>query len=935
MIRYGFQRLALLNSAGYSRAELPLDDSVSLNAPNNIGKTSLINALQFILIIDKRFMDFSPKDFEESRRYYFPDNSSYILLEAALPTAGTVVLGCVGRGVSHDYQYFAYKGELNLEDFRTEQGGIVQQPNFAEHMASRGKLVSNYSSGEFADILYGRSKRRFHEGEVDFRVFRLEDPRTASVYQRVLTRTLRLDRLSAREVKDYLLAIFHNDMSDAGIDFKSEWDKAFSGINADKAQYEAAKRQIPIIEDIREQHVRRQELRGKIIHFRPGIDATLDQWAEHYRASKESHEENIGEIEKQQQAILPMTIQFTKRDAKLTEALGRLNEATKRQNVLEQEFTLIQGRGVIEQRLKAERTALDNQITLLQNSSSRSVSAIERDIYEIGRSKGQLERELATLKDNLYIRLKSSLTETQLDALNRLFSQQVMTLGTGEFTLDTDALMHALSITGSEHLHLPGLTLSLSALLPQHTQRTHEEIQERIKELSDQEIGLKAQKAAAEDLEKVKQEKARLESAVRATEEEIGRYDELQALRESRASCEDEKRQILEEQEIITKSLAEMQTKSTELGLKIQQIRQELQNLQQQNTEIMRLRENRGDNDPAFDHLAALPHTPWLGRDDIRLETLAESLARYKSDCDTLRQLNTQLDRLLNALHTGGLTKFQYAGSAEDEIVRVLDFADNLTNEARALELHIKEAVTNVTVCLRELRSSLNSFSSKMNEFNRLLGRMQISDLDVFRITPVIEEHLSNAINTLIESAEQASVGETFDMLNHGSVLDDASLNKAKEILIKEGEAHGCLKLEHFFRLEFTVGKKGAQAVSFSELDSSASTGTTIITKLVTGLAILYMMKDRRHNVYAACYLDESATLDHPNILNLIHAANDFGFALVMAAPEPAMAARYCVPILRSNGRNSISRKDWEILDPTTGKRSKGLGEPFGIEASS
>src|SRR5690606_27704131 len=133
-------------------------------------------------------------------------------------------------------------------------------------------------------------------------------------------------------------------------------------------------------------------------------------------------------------------------------------------------------------------------------------------------------------------------------------------------------------------------------------------------------------------------------------------------LRESRASCEDEKRQILEEQEIITKSLAEMQTKSTELGLKIQQIRQELQNLQQQNTEIMRLRENRGDNDPAFDHLAALPHTPWLGRDDIRLETLAESLARYKSDCDTLRQLNTQLDRLLNALHTGGLTKFQYAG---------------------------------------------------------------------------------------------------------------------------------------------------------------------------------------------------------------------------------------------------------------------------------
>lgn len=53
-LRYGFQRLVLLGSAGYQRAELPLDDSVSLIAPNNTGKTALINALQYLLIIDKR-----------------------------------------------------------------------------------------------------------------------------------------------------------------------------------------------------------------------------------------------------------------------------------------------------------------------------------------------------------------------------------------------------------------------------------------------------------------------------------------------------------------------------------------------------------------------------------------------------------------------------------------------------------------------------------------------------------------------------------------------------------------------------------------------------------------------------------------------------------------------------------------------------------------
>ncbi|WP_226970152.1 ATP-binding protein [Vibrio navarrensis] len=134
MLNYGFQRLALIGSAGYQRAELPLDDSVSLIAPNNHGKTSLINALQFLLIIDQRRMDFGSHSVEKARRFYFPNNSAYILLEVILPQTGTVVFGCVGKGVGHDYEYFAYKGELNLDDYRLADGHIVTQPKLVNHL---------------------------------------------------------------------------------------------------------------------------------------------------------------------------------------------------------------------------------------------------------------------------------------------------------------------------------------------------------------------------------------------------------------------------------------------------------------------------------------------------------------------------------------------------------------------------------------------------------------------------------------------------------------------------------------------------------------------------------------------------------------------------------------------------------------------------------
>jgi hypothetical protein len=296
MIQYGFQRLALLNSAGYRRAELPLDAAVSMIAPNNTGKTSLINALQFLLIIDKRRMDFGAHDVDTSRRFYFPHNSAYILLEVALPTTGTVVLGCVGRGVSHDYEYFAYKGQLQLDDYRLPDGNQVQQPQLKAHMASLGKLVFSYSSGEFAAALYG-SRRKLLEQEPDFTVFKLEHASHADAFQRVLTRTLRLDKLRSSEVKDYLLAIFRRDLPDSSIDFKAEWDKAFSEVNADRDQYQATVRQQVIIEAMERQQAKRLELRGKLLHLRPIIDERLEQWQAHFQTQGVALREAMTQIE--------------------------------------------------------------------------------------------------------------------------------------------------------------------------------------------------------------------------------------------------------------------------------------------------------------------------------------------------------------------------------------------------------------------------------------------------------------------------------------------------------------------------------------------------------------------------------------------------------------------------------------------------------------
>lgn len=122
--------------------------------------------------------------------------------------------------------------------------------------------------------------------------------------------------------------------------------------------------------------------------------------------------------------------------------------------------------------------------------------------------------------------------------------------------------------------------------------------------------------------------------------------------------------------------------------------------------------------------------------------------------------------------------------------------------------------------------------------------------------------------------------------------------------------------MEHFFRLEFIVGKAGRKEESFSDIDSAASNGTVLMAKLVTGLALLHLMQDKRYQVQAVCYLDEASALDQRNQRSLIETAQDFGYALIFASPAPLVTARYCVPISGSDGYNNISQKNWQILEP-------------------
>ncbi len=916
MIRYGFQRLALLNSAGYQRAELPLDAAVSLIAPNNTGKTSLINALQFLLIIDKRRMDFGAHDVDASRRFYFPHNAAYILLEVALPTTGTVVLGCVGKGVSHDYEYFAFRGELDLEHFRLPDGNTVPQPQLRDHMVQFGQLVHSYSASEFADALYGGRRHKRQDTEPDFTVFKLDQVNNAATFQRVLTRTLRLDRLNSTDVKAYLLEIFRQDLPDASIDFKAEWDKAFAEVNADRTQYDAAMKQRSQIASLERDHDGRHMLRGKLLHFRPLIDARLGEWDAWQREEKSRLSGELAGVEREEEGLTMRDRDLVKQQGELGGRLNALRAQEARFEALSRTFELIAAREVLEQRQAEVRTLLEEQTVLVHQASSRSLAGIQRDLAANEREQQRCRNELETLADNLYLRLRATLDEGELDCLNRTLAAPVMTLPPSAFRLDPVVMKPCLQTSNDLVVTLPGLRLNVGGLPLQHEQRSREEIQRQLDELCAQAPLLAQQLAAAQQLDAARARKAALERQLEQITKELADFDELLQLRAGKADRQQAASALQAALKELERLLDQSKADATGLRKAHKEVQARITALEDQRRLVVSLRNRRGDDAPVFDLLCDLPHQPWLGSDEVPLTTLAEALQAYQRDCSALLHLDERIGNHLASLHAGGLTKFQFSDNPETEIEQIVRFSAHLPQEAEALERKARTAVVNVTACLRELRDGLLRFQSKMREFNRLINRRQLSDLEVFKIEPVEEASLVEAMNQLISTAEKAGSGETFELFNHQSVLDDATLNRAKTLLIDTGTQLGCLRVEHFFRLEFIVGKRGRKPESFTDIDSAASNGTVLMAKLVTGLALLHRMKDMRHNVQAVCYLDEASALDQRNQRSLIETADDFGFSLIFASPAPLITARYCVPITSRGGYNLISRQSWQVIEP-------------------
>lgn len=910
-IKYGFEKLILLNSANYQVGSLPLDASVSLSGGNNRGKTSLINALQYLLVIDRNQMSFDGKTEQESRQHYFPGPTSYILLQACLPDFGTVVLGCVGKGISHEPQYFVWEGPFDMDLMTDANGKTVGEASLVEHLAEHGVIVTKLSAADFKRSVYGRGSRS--DGARNLRVFRT-GPNQSDLFKRILARTLDLNQMSTDEVKGWLLTMSSSE-SGAPIDLRAEWDRAFEKVNRDAQQHRAAAAGKGDIDKLGQRAAERRALRGLILSTRPAIDGGLSEWETWRKARVDGLEAELGEIATQEAAENHASHTLAGRTYELNGREQKIDDEDAECARLLRTFELVQSVTMLEQSQDALQVECDRLTAQLQNATERSATAIERDITSKRSRIDEIERQLASSGRDLGAKLHEMLPANTAGLVSRMLDPRVLALGEGAYILDPEALQ---AVAEGSRLTLPGLQLDLASV-PARV-RTVDPAQLRV-ELSEEKAQidrLTEQLGVARDIERQKARHAGLREDIRRVEGEIRDYRRMVALRDSADVRVTARREIADARKGLEADSARIEARRKALQTRRDANGRALVELNAKVGQIEALRVKRPDMQPLeqrkFGLLAEMAHDP-LDQVTIAMADLPDALERYNEDCSRLLRVEKDIFAILRDIHARGLTKFSDAEGQEEEIERLVEFGRHLDDEAQVIEKQARIAVTQVSSALTSLNDDLDHVKREVSRLNRLVGERHISDIEQFRIEVVENKALTGAIRALLDAGARSSADDALDLFSQASTLDDEAINSAKDLLIRQGERNG-IRVADLFQLSFRLTRRGQAPQTLAHLSKAESNGTSIMLKLVTGLSFLCLMRERGDPIMGVCYLDEASSLDVRNQRSLVATAADLGFNMILAAPLPLTSTRWSVPVRLHKDKPIILPSSWREIVP-------------------
>ena len=878
----GPTRLVLLRAGKYDYGEVELINPLHLVGPNNIGKTSLIAVLQFLYIDDQRNMHFS-REMAETRKYYFPDQNSYILFECLTPT-GYQMVGVHGLGPIRGYEFrrFAYQGQYDADDYLDADRRIRSSDEIHSRLATR----------EFR-LLEPRQIRAALTGQGDSKGVNLGlvPIRQADHYERfraVFGNLLRLAHLRQDELKQFLLEIHRSDFRQRGV---IDLEVVYSSQYRKVCEEAESLRDLRVIVDDVRRTLDLAATRDGLRRLLPGL------WQEVRTAFEKT------EVELHEQT---RTIQAS---------ITHLNEQENSRDEEEKKFRherdiVLQELGKIDWELDRHEKDGERFRNFLVDFEQGKKADLERRINEFGASLGQAEDVSVDQVRNRVSKMERELSQLQLrlEQFTRNVSGKLLPL------LPDGAMENIFRIINPEILGLihgdAGLNIKdeqlLAQALTQFTGRTQHGVYD------DELVRIVLEALKSPDLAAYRDANA-LDQQIVEHQEALGRERRILAAAENAAQIRRQKEQLHKEWEQISHLLSAYQEFQQRLPI-IRQRMQEKKDCEKRKAQLialldeltarkLKLVEERRQFDQQLRELGSRqkkllqkihdlppPDPSWPVEPSTietkGLEPLMELYERkYGEQAEVARRFVEELRRIEQQ------TYGKYVGEDEPATLSNLQAeVEALGEREKAVQELWKSLAAGMQSAFKGLNQDLETLKTRIQELNRRLGAVSISNLARLRLELREHPEWTERIRTLVEV-------EAMPLFFDRNLVSEAQ-NQLGELL----KQHRRVELSDLFDLHFEVTSTDGQTRRYPHLDAIESNGTTITIKVLINLLLLKgLLRDKEVSI--PFYLDEASSLDRDNLTSIVHEARKMGFIAVLASPEAMEAADSLYFLRETEGR--------------------------------
>ncbi len=887
-MQLGPTKLIAIRSGSYDYAEVDLSNSIQLVGPNNAGKTTLINTLQFLYLDNRNQMVFGDHDMEATRQYYFPDHYSYLLFECNGPK-GTYVIGWRGQSKSSggDPVRFTYDGGYVMSDFLTEDDRVRDQKDVLTSLSAR-----NYRELKEPQ-LHREALLVATKGDSNgLGIVHLTETERYAHFKEILKNLLSLRSIDQHEMKRSLMMLANLPPNKPALEANRLMTEEFERIRDRRVKLNTLKSEKDRLAKYIDMSDVRFSLEARLATVYGDLMEKRRKAHDHNKHVKEAIVAKQEALEKEKISTAEILKDLDEKIAEIAAQKGRADGDLARIAEL--------GKGLENFVENLEREALSNAKERLHGLNRQLGNAEEADRQRTARALAEItgrvantERAIANFDKALITELRETLSDAEVHGLSKLFNLDILKLPVEKGGVElkkrkqVDALLKSIAENIKDDTYSDAL---MSLPLPDNSNAWKElvDVKAMKKSLADlqaEQDRLRKLMDAIENREVIAKERAKVQAECDAHVAILGRWERYQHDRSEEPRLKKQHDEVTKSKNEAERERKNVREKLDEISVKLFEQRTALNKEDERFNRLLRL----------LEQCTPPPDPEAKGKELISVPNDAEdAIELYRKLTIEHKDMSREMDQLRSKIEN--VLRGDIIGANEQETIRLMrEQLDGLPTFEEALRKDWDNYLHLLRANFANVLNGLNDIKGAAEKLNRRFSHVSVSNLESLKMEVIDQSDLVEPLRELAET-------------DHTGLFDDSKkLDAAYQSFRNKLSERITLNYGDLFTLRFTVAVNNGRVHSYDNLQVE-SHGTAITIKVLFNLLVLRsMLKEdpKEHTPLSRVpfFLDEVHSLDATNRGAVLRMSRDLGFMAITAAPEPVSEVDALYFLRPINGR--------------------------------